>query len=154
MCVDDSMCMYNPPCVICERNVNNPACKCKVQSKNPQRYFPKRQCAFRNCKECEVSNVKGVTEKENIHALSKTNIIMKWKQWLLETSKGKNDEITRALNLHTIQRSLHEMLDAYMDHLNDMPAHLFHASWIYNQFVKCKEQLKAGEVSYNILYTQ
>ena len=97
-CVDDSMCMYHPPCVTCGRNVNNPACQCKVQSNNLWRYSPKRQHAFRNCKECGVANVKDVIEKENVDALCKTNIIMKWKQWLWESSKGKNGEITRALN--------------------------------------------------------
>ena len=146
MCVDDSMCMYHPPCVTCGRNVNSPACKCKVQRSNPQRYFPKRQCAFRNCKQCGVAHVNGVIEKENVDALSKTNIIIKWKQWLWESRKGKNGEITRALNLCTIQGTQHEILDDYMDQLNDISAHLFHASWNYYQFVKGKEQLKTGEV--------
>ena len=75
-----------------------------------------------------MANVKGVIEKENVYALHRINIIMKWKQQLWESTKCKNGEITRALNLCTIQRTLHEMFDDYMDQLNDMSAYLFHAS--------------------------
>ena len=71
---------------------------------------------------------------------------MKRKQWLWESGKDKNSEIARALNLHAIQGTLHEMLDGYMDQLNNMSAHLFHASWNYYQLVKCKEQLKTDEM--------
>ena len=121
-CIDSSMCAYTT-------------------------YFPKIDCALRNCQECTLDNLKSRLETMNVEKLQDTRQCFLIKKW-----ENKKEKISGTDKNRTYMHWKHDrlsysgLLKEYVNSLEKMSSHSFFASWNFHQYLVCKSNIEKGQI--------
>ena len=121
-CIDSSMCGYTT-------------------------YFPKINCALRNCNQCTIDSFKTRLENLNQGKFQDTR-----KRFLVRKWENKKERIPGSDKYKTIMSWSHDrlsyrgLLEKYVNFVEQMSSHSFFASWNFHQYLVCKANLEKGQI--------
>lgn len=109
--------------------------------------LPKMECVRRQCSRCGVAKYREKLEALN-SALLEENSTVSWKQWeYVEASTNrKSNKTTRKMGLVYYTGTVRELLDKYLESLDEMSFHQFSKLWQLKQFKLCQSNLRHGQV--------
>ena len=110
-------------------------------------YFPKLNCALRNCSDCGIDKV-----KLHLSELNADKLLDRRKRFLVKQWENKKEKIPGTDRYRTFMHWRHdrlsnqELLDVYVKLLHDMSSHSFFAAWNFHQYLVCKKNIEKGQI--------
>ena len=110
-------------------------------------YFPKINCALRNCNECKIDSLKTRLENLNQSKFQDTR-----KRFLVRKWENKEERIPGSDKYKTFMAWSHDrisyrgLLEKYINFVAQMSSHSFFASWNFHQYLVCKGNLEKGQI--------
>ena len=126
------------------RNVDNciDSSLCEYDS-----YFPKLDCVLRNCDECGTEKLQEHLCRLNSNKLEDPRERFLIKQWANKKERIPGTEKYRTyMHWNHVRLTFRELLDTYVEMLEDMSSHSFFASWNFHQYLVCRNNIEKGQV--------
>ena len=126
------------------RNVDNciDSSLCEYDS-----YFPKLDCVLRNCDECGTEKLQEHLCRLNSNKLEDPRECFLIKQWANKKERIPGTEKYRTyMHWNHVRLTFRELLDTYVEMLEDMSSHSFFASWNFHQYLVCRNNIEKGQV--------
>ena len=121
-CIDSSLCEYNS-------------------------YFPKLDCVLRNCDECGTEKLQEHLSRLNSNKLEDPRECFLIKQWANKKERIPGTEKYRTyMHWNHVGLTFRELLDTYVEMLEDMSSHSFFASWNFHQYLVCRNNIEKVQV--------
>ena len=121
-CIDSSICDYNT-------------------------YFPRLNCALRECEHCSTDNLRIKLEELNSEKLQDHRKRFLVKQWFNKKEKiSGSDKYRTYIHWRHDRLSYRDLLYKYLKLLENMASHSFFAAWNFHQYLVCKNNLEKGQV--------
>ncbi len=103
------------------------------------------QCISHACDKCGAQKFKSELMSHNQHL--DWNSTINWRHWGYKQREDTKNPCSKQKYMFRDEcGQLHELLDMYIDQLEDMTLHTFHCNWNYAQYQELKSSLLNGEL--------